>query len=56
MKMVSNFTGKTIKRGLQSTCRFIRWLRSQIYFEAPMSESIARLAVVGGYKHQTSSY
>ncbi len=50
MKMASNFIGKAIERASQRTHRFIRWLRSHIYFKAPLNESIARLAAVWGCK------
>jgi hypothetical protein len=50
MKMASNFIGKAIERASQRTHRFIRWLRSQIYFKAPLSEAIARLAAIWGCK------
>jgi hypothetical protein len=44
----TNFIGKAVVRATQRTVRFIRWLRGQIYSEAPLRVSAVRLAAVWG--------
>ncbi len=41
-----NFIAMVIQRATQRTVRFIRWIRAHIYSEAPLSQSMARLAAV----------
>lgn len=46
MQKAANFIANVVRRATQRTARFIRWLRNHIYGEAPLSHSMARLAVV----------
>jgi hypothetical protein len=46
MSVGKNLINQAIKRATQRTVRFIRWLRSHIYQQAPLSQAIARLRQV----------
>jgi Transposase DDE domain len=46
MGLGKNLINQAIKRATQRTVRFIRWLRSYIYQQAPLSQAITRLRQV----------
>jgi len=46
MAEAGNYIARAVCRATQRTVRFIRWLRAHIYSEAPLSRSMARLAVI----------
>ncbi len=50
LKKEGNMINTAIIRSTQRTQRFIRWVRTRIYMDAPWDDSVARLAVIWGMK------
>jgi len=48
LKPEKNFINQVFQRATQRTVRYLRWLRTWLYREAPWKEALARLAIVWG--------